>query len=76
MAKRHKSEVIAISAEKYRERYYLYRVYEKDGNFTLIEVNNPLRFDEKAIDVQYEINPFRSEKSEKWSIIEYMESTN
>lgn len=68
--------MIAISAEKYRERYYLYRVYEKDGNFTLIEVNNPLRFDEKAIDVQYEINPFRSEKSEKWSIIEYMESTN
>ena len=63
------------SAQKYREKYYIYRIYEDmdNGVFELIELGDPLGSEKDAIDLQYEINPFRSQKSIGWEVVEVHE---
>lgn len=64
------------SAQKYRDKYYIYRVYEDEdsGVFELIELCDPLGSEKVAIDIQYEINPFRSQKSKGWEVVEIHEN--
>ncbi len=57
-------------AQTYKERFYLYRIYEDENGFELIELNDPIASEKDAFDIQYEINPFRSEKSLLWEVKE------
>ena len=63
------------NAQKYRDKYYIYRIYEDEDSsvFELIELGDPLGSEKDAIDIQYEINPFRSQKSIGWEVVEIHE---
>jgi len=63
------------NAQKYREKYYIYRIYEDEdsGVFELIELSDPLGSEREAVDVHYEINPFRSKRSIGWEVVEVNE---
>jgi hypothetical protein len=60
------------SAQAYRERFFVYRVYEDEdtGLFELIALSDPLDSEKEAFEIHYEINPFRSSKSHLWEIEE------
>ena len=54
-------------ANKSTDKYYLYRIYEPtNGEFELVELSDPLDDDTKKL--QYEINPFQCEKTQRWRI--------
>ena len=56
-------------AQKSKDKYYLYRIYEPtNGEFELVELSDPLDEDSKKL--QYEINPFQCEKTQRWSVHE------
>ena len=51
-----------------KEKYYLYRIYEPtNGEFELVELSDPLDEDSKKL--QFEINPFQCEKTQRWKVI-------
>lgn len=60
------------SAQTFRERFFVYRVYEEEdtGLFELITLGDPLDFEKEAFEIHYEINPFRSLKSHLWEVEE------
>lgn len=60
------------SAEKYKEKYFIYRVFfDKDENlYELVETKNPLHIESDAIESQYEVHPFRSKKVKLWEVKE------
>ncbi len=60
------------SAQAYRERFFVYRVYEEEdtGLFELITLGDPLDSEKEAFEIRYEINPFRSLKSYLWEVEE------
>jgi hypothetical protein len=64
------------SAQKYRERFSLYRVFETEtaGIFDLIEISDPLHIEETALRPIYEVNPFKSKKSKGWTVQEIKNS--
>ena len=56
-------------ARESKEKYYLYRIYEPtNGEFELVELSDPLDEDSKKL--QYEINPFQCENTQRWSVHE------
>ena len=60
------------SAKKYKDRYYLYRVYEDDDNqgvFELVELADPVGVGE-AVKIVYEVNPFRASAKVCWDVRE------
>lgn len=63
------------AASNYKDRYFLYRVYEDPedrGVFELIELANPLGLEEEeALELEYEVHPYRTAVANKWSIMEY-----
>lgn len=62
------------AAQNYADRYYLYRVYEDEedrGTFELIEVANPLDLDEEALEIEYEVHPFRADTAQLWVVTEH-----
>lgn len=65
--------VVGIRPVQAKDKFYLYRVYEdNEGVFELVELSDPL--DDDATERQYQINPFHSERSRRWSVIEIKES--
>lgn len=57
------------AAKEHHERYYLYRVQENDrGKFDLLILQNPV--DDPTTDELKKVNPFQSNRSEKWLIEE------
>jgi len=60
------------SAQTYREKFFLYRIYEDEesGLFELIALGDPLNVEKEAFEISYEINPFRSNKSHVWKVEE------
>lgn len=65
------------AAQNYPDRYHLYRVYEDEedrGTFELIEVENPLDLYEEALEIEYEVHPFRADTAHLWIVTEYQES--
>ncbi len=59
-------------AQKHRNKYFLYRVYEGDqiGKFELVETQNPLDIESAAIRRSVKVNPFRSARSVQYEITE------
>jgi len=65
------------TAQNYPDRYYLYRVYEDEedrGTFELIELVNPLDLDEKALEIEYEVHPFKADSSQLWIVTENLDN--
>lgn len=63
-----------VSAQRHHERYYIYRVHEaEDGVFQLIELSNPLSSEKEAMEILYEVNPYRSDRSRSWKVTELKE---
>lgn len=60
------------SAQTYKDKFFIYRIYEDEstGIYDLVMVNDPLECERDAIELQYEINPFRSAKSHLWEVEE------
>jgi len=58
-----------VSAQTYKEKFFLYRIYENEetGFFELIDLSDPL---DTAYEIHYDINPFRSSKSNLWEVEE------
>lgn len=61
-----------IAANNYKNNFYLYRVYESNNNgeYEVVILENPL---ETKCRVVYEIDPFRSEKTQRWNVKEISE---
>ncbi len=55
------------AAQEHLDRFYLYRVFETDGEFELTILRDPLAADPP---VKYEVNLFESEKMEKFRVWE------
>jgi hypothetical protein len=56
-------------ARQSKEKYFLYRIYEPNNcEFELVELSDPLDEDTKKL--QYEINPFQCEKTQRWRVHE------
>jgi hypothetical protein len=60
------------SAGKYRDRFYIYRIFETDvtGTFELVATANPLEVEVAAIKRQFEVNPFKTAKSVRYDVKE------
>lgn len=60
------------SAQTYKEKFFIYRIYENEenGTFELVEINDPLASEKEALEMHYEINPFRSSRSHLWGVEE------
>jgi len=60
------------SAQTYREKFFLYRIYEDEntGIFELIALNDPLGTEKDAFEIHYDINLFRTNKSHMWEVEE------
>lgn len=60
------------SAQIYIEKFFLYRIYEGEetGLFELIALSDPLSTEREAFEIRYEINPFRTSKSNLWEVEE------
>ncbi|GAG73110.1 unnamed protein product, partial [marine sediment metagenome] len=61
------------AAQIYRDKYYIYRVYEDDenrGSFELIELSDPLGSEKEAVKIIYEVNPFHTARSIRWDVRE------
>lgn len=63
------------SAQEYKERFFIYRIYEDEdtGIYDLVMINDPLSCKREALEPQYEVNPFRSAKAHLWEIEEKQE---
>lgn len=65
------------AANDYKDRFFLYRVFEDPedrGFFELIELADPLGLEEEeALELEYEVHPYRTEAANKWSITEITE---
>lgn len=66
------------AANNYKNRFFLYRVFEDPedrGIFELIELADPLGLEEEdALELEYEVHPYRTEAANKWSITEISEN--
>lgn len=64
-----------ICAQKHRKKYFMYRIFkdEDKGIFKLIEIGDPLGSESEALKPQYDVNPFRSQKSKYWKVKEIEE---
>ena len=66
------------AASNHKDRFFLYRVFEdpeERGIFELIELADPLGLEEEdALELEYEVYPYRTAVANKWSISEISEN--
>jgi len=65
------------SAQRYREKFFIYRIYEDvdTGLFELVSLGNPLDTEKEAFEIRYEINLFHANKSHMWEVEEQNEES-